>query len=399
MNLFYVIISFKQYICLIKKQRKVEIMKKKLLSLIIAAAMMSGMAAFAADTDEVKVDDQPLLIATNDTEAAPESLIAPQSRQVKVFVDNAEILFNDQQPVIKNDFTLVPARGVFEAMNCKVKWDGETRTVTINSQNNLTRIVLNIDDDTMYVYHFTSIMNADETKVTLDVAPQIMNDRTMIPLRAISEALDAQVDWDGDNYEVNITTKTYDAENTDLLTLALEADKTEVNAGEEVTLSANLSNLALYPNSFVQGMTFAISYDKENFDFVEAYLCDAEGNKINGDIGGDNTEYTEDSLKAAYILTSAENALTEDGVVLKAVFKAKNAAEGSFALVDRYNSKLGNDITILLSDLDDTTSNDLVQGNDLIIDTTPVVVKVTAAEGAEEATEEVVEEATEEVNE
>ena len=111
-------------------------------------------------------------------------------------VDEREIFFVDQQPVIleAENRTMVPARGVFEAMGAKVEWEQETKKVTVTSYDNLTELELIIDDATMVVYTYTSLMHADKTEITLDAVPQLMNDRTMIPLRAISESLSALVD-------------------------------------------------------------------------------------------------------------------------------------------------------------------------------------------------------------
>lgn len=346
-------------------------MKKQILSVLMSAAMLAGTASIAlADTDTT-VAPAEATDAVVLTEAA-ENAEALADATPKVFVNSTEVYFYDQQPVIKDDFTLVPVRGVFEAMNNKVKWDGETQTVTINSQDNMTRVVLTIGSETMFVYHFTSIMNADETKVTLDVAPQIMNDRTMIPLRAISEALGTDVAWDGEKYEVHITTKDFDAEDTKKLTLSLSADKTTVKAGEDLVLSAELKNLDLYPNMYVSAVTASVSYNKDNFELVKVYLCGSNGEEVEGAMGADNPDYTEDSLKTVYITIDSEKALKADGAALKMIFKAKNDSESSFALADRYNSKLGNDVTVLLGGEDNKTK--MVEGTNLIIDTTPITV-------------------------
>lgn len=132
---------------------------------------------------------------------------AAQNPTVKL--NGNEIVFADQTAIIKNDRTLVPARGVFEAMGAKVKWHEKERRVQIDSRDNITRVYLTIDSDNMEIYKFKSIFSADREDKTLDVAAQIINDRTMIPLRAVSEAFECNVEWDGDAREVIITTKEF----------------------------------------------------------------------------------------------------------------------------------------------------------------------------------------------
>ena len=79
-------------------------------------------------------------------------------------------------PYISNDRTMVPIRAVAESFNCNVGWDGATRKVTITSADR--EINLFIDSTIAYV-------NGQE--VTLDVAPQITNDITFVPVRFVTE--------------------------------------------------------------------------------------------------------------------------------------------------------------------------------------------------------------------
>ncbi len=336
-------------------------MKKRLLSLFMSVCMIAGTAA-AVNADEAKTP--------------------------KVYVNSSEVYFADQEPVIKNDFTLIPARGVFEAMNNKVRWDGEKQTVTISSSNNLIRVILTIGSDVMSVYHFTSIMEADQTDYTLEVAPQIINDRTMIPLRAISEALGAEVNWDKDEFAAYIKTaaKAEDAE-AKKLAVSLAADKTEVKAGETVTLSINLANLDLYPDMYVSGVTAGVDYDADAFELTGAALYGADGKEVTGAMGAYNGEYLGSSSKIAYVTIDSDAALKADGTAAVMTFKAKKETESTFKLADRYNSKLGNDLTILLGNVSDSKTK-MIEGENLIIDTTPVSVKVQGvAEDADKVTD------------
>ena len=61
---------------------------------------------------------------------------------------------------------------------------------------NGNQIVLKIDDP---------VMVTGEGTVQLEVPPQLINERTMLPLRAVAEAVSAKVDWDPESYTVSIT--------------------------------------------------------------------------------------------------------------------------------------------------------------------------------------------------
>ncbi|MCH5185924.1 MAG: NAD(P)H-dependent oxidoreductase [Oscillospiraceae bacterium] len=87
-------------------------------------------------------------------------------------------------PVIRNDRTLVPIRAIIEAMGGSIDWEAETRTVMLNYDDDEIRLV--IDSETAY-------LNGGEN--TLDSAPVIINNRTMLPIRFIAESFNFDVDW------------------------------------------------------------------------------------------------------------------------------------------------------------------------------------------------------------
>ena len=98
----------------------------------------------------------------------------------------------DQAPIIQDGRTLVPLRAIFEALGAQVEWDAETQTVTAGKR--LDNISLTIGKNEL-------TKNGEAT--ALDVPAQIIEGRTMVPARAISEALGAKVEW---NAEVQMVT-------------------------------------------------------------------------------------------------------------------------------------------------------------------------------------------------
>lgn len=52
-----------------------------------------------------------------------------------------------------------------------------------------------------------NVMKIDDREVLLDVAPEIIDGRTMVPVRTVSEAFDAKVDWNNELQQVIIYTK------------------------------------------------------------------------------------------------------------------------------------------------------------------------------------------------
>ena len=104
----------------------------------------------------------------------------------------------DVNPVIENSRTLVPFRKIFEALDCAVSYTKENGAQVVTANRGNKWITLEIGKNEITV--------DGETK-KLDVAPKIVNGRTLVPLRAISEGLDCTVDWSADTKTVDIQKK------------------------------------------------------------------------------------------------------------------------------------------------------------------------------------------------
>ncbi len=113
---------------------------------------------------------------------------------IGVMVDNEAVTF-DQPPVILNDRTLVPIRAVFEKAGATVDWNGDTHTAIITGKGHIVQIGVG-----------NSYMFKDGKSIPLDVPATVINDRTLIPVRAISEAMDFGVTWNGYKRTVLIAT-------------------------------------------------------------------------------------------------------------------------------------------------------------------------------------------------
>ena len=111
---------------------------------------------------------------------------------IKVMV-NSEYVDFDTPPVIKNGRTLLPVRAVAEKMGLKVTWDQETSTASVISGDKTVKLTIG-----------SNILKANKTEHIMDVSPEIINDRTCLPLRAVVEAFGAEVDWDGEKQLVTI---------------------------------------------------------------------------------------------------------------------------------------------------------------------------------------------------
>ncbi len=126
-----------------------------------------------------------LLMSTTTYAEQNKQILVVESNQGIISVSfNGENIEFDVAPQIINERTMVPLRAIFEALGATVDWNDDTQTVTSIKDN--TTISLTINNPTMYIN--------DET-VVLDSPACLVNGRTLVPVRAISEAFAIQVEW------------------------------------------------------------------------------------------------------------------------------------------------------------------------------------------------------------
>ncbi len=142
--------------------------------------------------------------------------------------------YTDKELTTKYDFT----EKVTKSFTLYAKWteqkqeNGGSEDVVNNNSGNENKessntIVLTIDEHDALVYGTTK---------TNDVAPKVVNDRTMLPARFVAENLGATVEWDGEKQLVTITGKNEKQEDVTIL-ITIGSDYAKVN-GEDVKLDS-----------------------------------------------------------------------------------------------------------------------------------------------------------------
>lgn len=106
---------------------------------------------------------------------------------------NGAVIKSSVEPIIENGTTLVPLRTVSENMGASVKWNGDTRQVTIIKGSK--EILLTIGSKIV-------IVNGESKELLLP--PKIIENTTMVPIRFVSENLGANVKWNENTRTVEI---------------------------------------------------------------------------------------------------------------------------------------------------------------------------------------------------
>lgn len=151
---------------------------------------------------------------------------------------NGEIISIDENgtaPIVVDGRTMVPIRAVVEELGGEVSWDAAARTVTVTKDSDV--ISLTID---------SNLAEVNSQSVELDTTPVIVNERTLLPLRFVSENLGAEVVWNAENRQITITGQNdapvdeTEIQQTDELTT--EQTTTEQTTGRTEQTAVNLSD-------------------------------------------------------------------------------------------------------------------------------------------------------------
>ncbi len=143
------------------------------------------------------------------------------------------------QPIIIDGTTLVPVREVFEALGAIVDYKADSREVWIIYKD-VNFIRMSIDDTVFYV-------NGEQKQFT--VPPKIINGKTMIPLRGVSEGMGLIVGWDNATRTVSIDEKTEPEVTVPVITVQPAIDRSPFNFVESNSAITNLTSITTETNS------------------------------------------------------------------------------------------------------------------------------------------------------
>lgn len=116
--------------------------------------------------------------------------------QIQLVIDKKNIT-TDVAPMVKNDRMLVPIRVISEELGANVTWDGVNQSVFIERGNR--SILLRIDKN-LIEYK----IDGNDSYGLSDVPPIIVNERTLVPVRLISNALGVGINWNENSRTVTV---------------------------------------------------------------------------------------------------------------------------------------------------------------------------------------------------
>lgn len=147
-------------------------MKKLILALLLAVLNAAGCNA---ETSNAEADSSEWTTVIMNI-GSPMMTVNGEEREIDPGYGTA--------PLIRNERTMVPIRAVAESMGGRVEWDNESQTISIYRGDNTVELTINSEK---------AYINGEE--YILDAVPVIINSRTFLPVRFVSEGLGFDVDW------------------------------------------------------------------------------------------------------------------------------------------------------------------------------------------------------------
>ena len=175
-------------------------MKKRALSMVIALLLITSMAAqpsYAARANATSNDTFYQELAELLSEEDDANYFDEMELQIgnNTLTIDGEVQTLDVAPEIVNSRTMLPIRAIAEATGATVDWVQKTATVVIESAYG-DEISCTIGSDSITV---------NDVESEMDVSPYVKDGRTYLPLRAVSEALELEVEWDSSTSKITLT--------------------------------------------------------------------------------------------------------------------------------------------------------------------------------------------------
>lgn len=129
------------------------------------------------------------------------TMVCSASEDIVVTINGNKVEF-DAMPFVENDRVLVPVRAVAETIGASVLWDDELQIIGIvKGQKNVVMRVGYYDVIKYEGNNFDQFINVlvpsnQAEIIDSEVVPTVIDGRTYVPLRFMSEALGFNVDWD-----------------------------------------------------------------------------------------------------------------------------------------------------------------------------------------------------------
>lgn len=199
----------------------------------------------------LKVDDPWMYVSNNESEEVKE--LDPEGGST---------------PVISDNRTLLPIANVVNEFGGTVKW---------NASDNKVSIALNSNSVELWINSKKAVVN--QTEKVLDVPPKVIHNRTMVPLRFVSDNLGLKLVWDADNQIIALYNGEYENIPTSYSEYFVYEDNETNNGNEESETQENTGTVASDKPIDKNGVLIKVG-DRVTFSFFYGQVEKIDGGRV-----------------------------------------------------------------------------------------------------------------------
>ena len=211
------------------------------------------------------------ILAASIIMASSLTAVCAYAAEVNIVIDGNTVASDTEPQITAEGRTIVPLRVISEELGAKVDWDAETKTVTVEKADSTLKLAIG-----------EKVMTDNGSEIQLDSPAQIINSRTMVPLRAISESFGCEVDWDGETKTVIISMETSE---TPVQTVTENKEETYTSKdGWSVKYNSTLVNV----NESDDGVSFVYTGESAGTNMITiSYIKDKLPQEVLGEVTAD----------------------------------------------------------------------------------------------------------------
>ncbi|ASA25621.1 copper amine oxidase N-terminal domain-containing protein [Paenibacillus donghaensis] len=267
------------------------------------------------------------LLRSNASETKSNTVLASSTKEITVYLNGVKQHYAES-PVMSNGTVLVPMRGIFESLGANLVFDAKNKT--IHAKRNETQI-------TVIVGAASASVNGKN--IPLSVKAQTIHNITMVPLRFVSEALGATIEWNAETMTVKIESPSV---STSATPNVKSVSDSYIKYGNHVYGTNNQTEYTKVMNvvagALKEGNSIKLGelYTEYYYKYIEGYRW--SGDTSDRSIQNRGLKSAEDSIGVLVAdgvsIEEIERVYQAQSIAIRLLNKAANPGEGSYSAYD-----------------------------------------------------------------
>lgn len=275
------------------------------------------------------------LLQSKASETKSNTVLASSKKEITVYLNGVKQHYA-KSPVMSSGTVLVPIRGIFESLGANLVFDAKNKT--IHAKRNETQITIILGE---------AYASVNGKNIPLSVKAQTIHNITMVPLRFISEALGATIEWNAETMTVRIESPSI---STSATSNTKSVSDSYIKYGNHVYGTNNQTEYTKVMNvvagALKEGDSIKLGelYSEYYYMYIDGHRW--SGNTSDRSIENRGLKSAEDSIgvlvKNGVSVKEIERVYQAQSIAIRLLNKAVNPGEGSYSAYDALFNNISN---------------------------------------------------------